>query len=160
MKYVGIFFATLGTLLAVLLYKSALSHRAIIAEELRRLVTHIRARVSDYLEPPAVWAKSFVTDIPEVEKMLSEIRGGSSTVAAFNNALCGISLPVEIKELLSGFFSRLGSDSIASERREILKGEERLVSLLEREKKRSGESGTVASVIAFLVLAGGIIIVI
>lgn len=92
--------------------------------------------------------------------MLGYIRDGRSVSYAFGTALGGISLPVEIREMLTEFFSKLGGNAIASERREILKSEERLISLLENERKRSGESGAIASVIAFLVLAGGIIIVI
>ena len=160
MRYIGLFFIILAALFISSAYRAALAARCAALEAFLALATHIRSRVSGYLEPPEVWASGFSAENDGVERMLGRIRSGEGVYSAYTSVRDGLSLSREAKELVGAFFKELGRDAVEIERKSMDGVVDKLSVLLDKERDECSQRGRVAAVMALMLSAGGAILII
>ena len=158
MKYLGLALLVLAAWLIASAYRRALRLRASALEEVVSLARYAYSRVSEHLEPPAVWAAGYQTDNPAISELLRLVRGGRTPTEALSLSAEGLMLLPELRELAYGFFDELGSLGASASRagRSLEALEARLLS----EREECEERGRVVAVMALMLSAGGAILII
>lgn len=160
MKYIGLAMLALAAVLLTSAYKRALHIRVSALEDFVRLISHIRKRVCECIEPPKEWASCYNDGGRYTEEMLALIRAGQPPSTAFRSVSDGLPLSAEAKEALRGFFASLGRCGVDHERREIDRAVSQIGEMLERERDERDERARLAAVMALMLSAGSAILII
>ena len=160
MKYLGMGLLLLVIFLAVRGYRARLERSADTAEAFLELIGHIYVRVSQYTESPGAWGGGFGTDNPSVGEFLSRLREGVTPSVAFAALGEEVGLSAEARERLGSLFNSLLGDDVEREKRLIAEAERDMREIVDKERHAVGENGRVAVIVAFLISAGGVILII